>query len=295
MRSFEEYRDLIENNLLSYLPETGEYASVLRESMAYSLSIGGKRIRPVLLLAANEMAGGDMSKALPYACAIEFIHTYSLIHDDLPAMDNDDMRRGKPSNHKVYGEAMAILAGDGLLNTAAELISAQALSLKGDADALYAHSRAAHEIHKRAGASGMIAGQTADINSEGKAANADIVSFIEEHKTADLITAPVRAGLMLASASDKMIEDFTVYAKDIGIAFQILDDILDIEGDEALMGKTLGKDSNQDKCNYAFVHGIEAAKSELARLTEEAKASVSAYENSNFFIELADMLAIRDY
>ena len=295
MRSFEEYRDLIENNLLSYLPETGEYASVLRDSMAYSLSIGGKRIRPVLLLAANEMAGGDMSKALPYACAIEFIHTYSLIHDDLPAMDNDDMRRGKPSNHKVYGEAMAILAGDGLLNTAAELISAQALSLKGDADALYAHSRAAHEIHKRAGASGMIAGQTADINSEGKAANADIVSFIEEHKTADLITAPVRAGLMLASAGDKMIEDFTVYAKDIGIAFQILDDILDIEGDEALMGKTLGKDGNQDKCNYAFVHGIEAAKNELARLTEEAKASVSAYENSNFFIELADMLAIRDY
>lgn len=295
MRSFEEYRDLIENNLLSYLPETGEYASVLRESMAYSLSIGGKRIRPVLLLAANEMAGGDMSKALPYACAIEFIHTYSLIHDDLPAMDNDDMRRGKPSNHKVYGEAMAILAGDGLLNTAAELISAQALSLKGDADALYAHSRAAHEIHKRAGASGMIAGQTADINSEGKVANADIVSFIEVHKTADLITAPVRAGLMLASADDKMIEDFTVYAKDIGIAFQILDDILDIEGDEALMGKTLGKDSNQDKCNYAFVHGIEAAKSALARLTEEAKASVSAYENSNFFIELADMLAIRDY
>ena len=295
MRSFEEYRDLIENNLLSYLPETGEYASVLRESMAYSLSIGGKRIRPVLLLAANEMAGGDMSKALPYACAIEFIHTYSLIHDDLPAMDNDDMRRGKPSNHKVYGEAMAILAGDGLLNTAAELISAQALSLKGDADALYAHSRAAHEIHKRAGASGMIAGQTADINSEGKAANADIVSFIEEHKTADLITAPVRAGLMLASAGDKMIEDFMVYAKDIGIAFQILDDILDIEGDESLMGKTLGKDGNQDKCNYAFVHGIEAAKNELARLTEEAKASVSAYENSNFFIELADMLAIRDY
>ena len=294
MHSFDEYKNLIEDNLLTYLPDTGKHAGVLKDAMAYSLSIGGKRIRPVLLLASTELAGGDIVRALPYACAIEYIHTYSLIHDDLPAMDNDDMRRGKASNHKVYGDAMAILAGDALLNTAAEIITAQALDLKEDADALYAHSRAAYEIIKRAGASGMIAGQTADILSEGSEASAELVDFIEEHKTADLITAPVRAGLMLSYADDKMLEDFTLYAKNIGIAFQILDDILDIEGDAELMGKTLGKDSDQGKCNYAYVHGLEAAKSELARLTEEAKAAVSAYENSSFFIELADMLAVRD-
>ena len=294
MHSFEEYKDIIEANLLNFLPDTGKHAGVLKEAMSYSLSIGGKRIRPVLLLAANEIAGGDLNLALPYACAIEYIHTYSLVHDDLPAMDNDDMRRGKPSNHKIYGEAMAILAGDALLNTAAEIIAAQAINLKGDEDALYAHSRAAYEILQRAGASGMIAGQAADVTSEGNDASADLVSFIEEHKTADLITAPVRAGLMLSSADDKMLEDFTHYAKNIGIAFQILDDILDIEGDAELMGKTLGKDNDQGKCNFAYVHGLDAAKSELARLTEEAKSAVSAYENSNFFVELADMLAVRD-
>ena len=294
MRSFDEYKNLIEANLLKLLPDAGDHAAVLKDAMAYSLSIGGKRIRPVLMLAASDIAGCDINRALPYACAIEYIHTYSLIHDDLPAMDNDDMRRGMPSNHKKFGEAMAILAGDALLNTAAELIAEQALSLKGDADALYAHSRAAHEILKRAGATGMIAGQTADILSEGNDASPELVSYIEEHKTADLITAPVRAGLMLANASEDLIKDFTLYAKNIGIAFQILDDILDIEGDEKLMGKTLGKDSDQGKCNYAYVHGLDAAKSELARLTEEAKEAVSPYENSCFFIELADMLAIRD-
>ena len=127
MRSFDEYKELVDRNLVTYLPDTGRYAEVLRDSMAYSLSIGGKRIRPILLLAACDLAGGDVDIALPYACAVEFIHTYSLIHDDLPAMDDDDLRRGKPSNHKVYGEAMAILAGDGLLNSAAELIAKQAL------------------------------------------------------------------------------------------------------------------------------------------------------------------------
>ena len=294
MRSFDEYKSLIEDNLLNYLPDVGEYAGVLKDAMAYSLGIGGKRIRPVLLLASAEIAGADAATALPYACAIEYIHTYSLIHDDLPAMDDDDMRRGKPSNHKVYGEAMAILAGDGLLNSAAELITSQALPLKGDASSLYAHARAAHEILKRAGASGMIAGQTADITAEGSKANADIVRFIEEHKTADLITAPVRAGLILANADDKMLDDFTVYAKDIGIAFQILDDILDIEGDEALMGKTLGKDSDQGKANYAYVHGLDAAKSELHMLTLEAKSAISGYDNTEFFLELADKLELRN-
>ena len=294
MRSFDEYKALIENSLLSYLPETGAHAEVLRDSMAYSLSIGGKRVRPVLLLAACDIAGGDLDKAMPYACAVEFIHTYSLIHDDLPAMDDDDLRRGKPSNHKVYGEAMAILAGDGLLNSAAELIAEQALPLKGDADALYAHARAAHEIISRAGASGMIAGQTADINSENSdEVSEELISFIELHKTSDLIAAPVRAGLMLANASDEMIEAFTTYAVNIGVGFQILDDILDIEGDEKLLGKTLGKDNEQGKCNYASVHGLEKAKSDLHKLTEEAKQAVSKFDRDGFFTALASELENR--
>ena len=294
MRSFDEYKALIENSLLSYLPETGVHAEVLRDSMAYSLSIGGKRVRPVLLLAACDIAGGDLDKAMPYACAVEFIHTYSLIHDDLPAMDDDDLRRGKPSNHKVYGEAMAILAGDGLLNSAAELIAEQALPLKGDADALYAHARAAHEIISRAGASGMIAGQTADINSENSdEVSEELISFIELHKTSDLIAAPVRAGLMLANASDEMIEAFTTYAVNIGVGFQILDDILDIEGDEKLLGKTLGKDNEQGKCNYASVHGLEKAKSDLHKLTEEAKQAVSKFDRDGFFTALASELENR--
>jgi geranylgeranyl diphosphate synthase type II len=210
-------------------------------------------------------------------------------------MDDDDMRRGKPSNHRVYGEAMAILAGDGLLNSAAELISEQALALEGDADSLFAHARAAHEIMKRAGASGMIAGQTADVTSEDKEATADLVRFIENHKTADLITAPVRAGMMLAKADAAMLEDFTTYANRLGVAFQILDDILDVEGDDKLLGKTLGKDADQGKCSYVNVHGMEAAKSELHRLTDEAKTAISKYENSKFFAELAESLERRDH
>ena len=294
MLSFDEYKSLIEEKLISYLPDTGEYAAILKESMKYSLSIGGKRIRPVLLLASCDIAGGDIEKAIPYACAIEYIHTYSLIHDDLPAMDNDDIRRGKPSNHKVYGEAMAILAGDGLLNSAAELIAKQALSLKGDADALYAHSRATHEILSRAGASGMIAGQTADVVNEGKKASSELVRFIEEHKTADLLTAPVRAGLMLAQASEEMINDFSDYAFNLGIAFQILDDILDVEGDQNILGKTLGKDEEQGKCSYVNVHGPEKAREELTGLTAKAKQSISGYgEDAFFFTKLADELENR--
>lgn len=295
MRSFDDYKSLIEDNLTSFLPDPGTHAGILKESMEYSLSIGGKRIRPVLLLASCEAAGGDISRALPYACAVEFIHTYSLIHDDLPAMDDDDMRRGKPSNHKVYGEAIAILAGDGLLNSAAELISIQALSLKGDANALYAHSLASCEILTRAGASGMIAGQTADVTNAGNDSSPELVRFIEEHKTADLLTAPVRAGLMLAGASEDMIRDYTEYAYNLGIAFQILDDILDYEGNSELVGKTLGKDMDQDKCSYVNVHGMDAAKSELNRLTSEAISAVKSYDNSAFFIELAERLSNRNH
>lgn len=295
MHSFDEYKSIINGSLTSLIRDPGREAETLADAMRYSLAVGGKRLRPSLLLAACEFAGGAIEEALPYAIALEYIHTYSLIHDDLPAMDNDDLRRGKPTNHKVFGEAMAILAGDGLLSTAAEIVSGEPLKYADDAAKMKAHISAAHEILSRAGACGMIAGQTADVLGENTEATASLVRYIEEHKTADLITAPVRAGLMLAGAGDEMLRDFTVYAKDLGIAFQILDDILDIEGDQALMGKTLGKDAEEGKCNYAFVHGMDAAKAELRRLTDEAKASIEKYgPDAAFFADLADSMSVRN-
>ena len=294
MRSFEEYRSLINSHLTDLLPDLPDESEVLREAMAYSLEVGGKRLRPVLLLAACEFAGGDTEEALPYALALEYIHTYSLIHDDLPAMDNDDLRRGRPTNHKVYGEAMAILAGDGLLSSAAETVTGEPLKYRDDPEAMYCHVRAAHEIMSRAGTSGMIAGQTADVTGENRKATADLVRYIEEHKTADLITAPVRAGLMLAGSDDVTLGAFTVYAKDLGIAFQILDDILDFEGDAEILGKSTGKDLAQDKCNYVCVHGMEAAKKELHRLTEEACGALAAFgDAASFFGDLALQLESR--
>ena len=296
MHSFDDYKEIVNAHLTDLIPDTGNEAAELADAMRYSLEVGGKRLRPALLLASCEFAGGSIDEALPYALALEYIHTSSLIHDDLPAMDNDDLRRGKPTNHKVFGEAMAILAGDGLLSTAAEIVTGSPLDHSGDPVKLRDHIRAAHEIMSRAGASGMIAGQTADIKGEKLEPTAELIRFIELHKTADLITAPVRAGLMLAGAGEDMLERFTVYARDVGVAFQILDDILDIEGDQALLGKTLGKDAEQGKCNYAFVHGPEAARKELHRLTSEAKEALAPYGHEvSFFTDLADSLEIRKY
>ena len=263
--------------------------------MKYSLEVGGKRLRPVLLLASCEFAGGDIDEALPYALALEYIHTYSLIHDDLPAMDNDDLRRGKPTNHKVYGDAIAVLAGDGLLSTAAEIVCKGPLVYMSDPAKMANHLKASAEIMQRAGATGMVAGQTADIRGESIEPTVELVRYIEEHKTADLITAPVRAGLFIAGAPEETLSAFTTYAKAIGIAFQILDDILDVEGDQELMGKTLGKDAEQGKCSYVYVHGIDAAKDELHRLTQEAKDSLAPFgDEASFFVELADSLENRN-
>ncbi|MBR7088467.1 MAG: polyprenyl synthetase family protein [Mogibacterium sp.] len=294
MLKFDDYKKMINDHLTDYIPATGEYAAVLRESMEYSLKVGGKRLRPVLLLASCDLAGGDIEMALPYAASLEYIHTYSLIHDDLPAMDNDDLRRGKPTNHKVYGDDIAILAGDGLLNTAAQVMTGEVIRYAGDADVMLRHARAAHEIMSRAGICGMIGGQTADVKGEYQQATAELVAFIEDHKTADLITAPVRAGLMLAGADEETLTLMTSYAHDIGVAFQILDDILDFEGDAELIGKNVGKDQDLGKCNYVCVHGMDAAREELHRLTSSAKqAAGKCGPDAEFFIKLADQLEVR--
>ncbi len=295
MHSYEEYKDIVNSNILKYIPAVSEEAHILKESMKYSLSVGGKRVRPTLLLAACEFAGGDIETAIPYACAIEYIHTYSLIHDDLPAMDNDDLRRGKPTNHKVYGEDIATLAGDGLLNSAAELMYSQALNAVSFGEASN-HICAGHEIMSRAGVRGMIGGQTADVVNENSKGTAELVHYIEAHKTGDLITAAVLAGLHLAAADKPMLDDFERYSMNIGIAFQVLDDILDFEGDAKLLGKTLGKDADQDKCNYVCVHGLDAAKKELHRLTEESIAAIEKYgDKAQYFVGMAKQLENRNY
>ena len=200
MKTYEEYRALTEHALGPMLESLGSIPDRLLEAMRYSLLAGGKRLRPVMLLAACDMAGGDETTALPFACAIEMIHTYSLIHDDLPAMDNDDLRRGKPTNHKVFGEDLAILAGDGLLNAAAELMARAALGM-ADTRGI----RAMEIIMRHAGVTGMIAGQTRDVLSEGETPREDLVAYIHSHKTADLLEAPMEAGLALAGADEKQI------------------------------------------------------------------------------------------
>ena len=296
MLTYDAYKQLVNDHLTDYIPETGAYAAVLKESMEYSLAAGGKRLRPVLLLASCDMAGGDIESALPFAAGIEYIHTYSLIHDDLPAMDDDDLRRGIPTNHKVYGEDIAILAGDGLLNTAAEVMTGEVVRRSSEPEAMSRAAHAAHEIMARAGICGMIGGQTADVKGEYEIATAELVSYIEDHKTADLIMAPVRAGLMLAGADEELLSSMTEYAHDIGTAFQILDDILDFEGDAKLLGKNVNKDQEQGKCSYVCVHGMEAAKAELHRLTEHAKQTASGCgREAEFFIELAESLEYRNH
>ncbi len=266
MRSEKEYRDLVSRSLEPQLRSLGSIPEKLLEAMLYSLTAGGKRLRPVLLLAACEMAGGDLEDALPYACAIEMIHTYSLIHDDLPGMDNDDLRRGKPTNHRVFGEGMAILAGDGLLNASMEIMMRAGLQRN---DMLGV--RAAEILARHAGVTGMIAGQTADIISEGLPPEKDLVSYIHTHKTSDLIQAPVEMGMTLAGCEPWQIEAGRKYGYHLGIAFQIVDDLLDVTGDAAVMGKNTGMDEN--KMTWVALRGIEGAREDAAehvRLAAEA-------------------------
>ena len=281
MRSEQEYRGMVESSLEPQLLSLGDIPEKLRDAMRYSLMAGGKRLRPVLLLASCEMAGGDAEKAMPYACALEMIHTYSLIHDDLPAMDNDDLRRGKPTNHKVFGEDVAILAGDGLLNAAAELMAARAVRM-GDLRGI----RAMEIIMRRAGVTGMIAGQSVDVTSEGKEPREDLVSYIHSHKTADLLEAAVEAGLALAGAPEDQLAAGREYAYHMGLAFQMTDDLLDVRGDAAQMGKNTGMDGN--KMTWVALRGIEGTERDAR---EEIDKAVRALEklpgDTAFFADFA--------
>ena len=286
-------RYLVEEHLTDFLPEESGPAATLSESMRYSLSAGGKRLRPVLLLAACELAGGETIQALPYACAIEYIHTYSLIHDDLPAMDDDDLRRGKPTNHKVYGEATAILAGDGLLSAAFETIQKDMLHYFDRPEQLKQRVRAANEIAKGCGCRGMVAGQLADMEAGQKAGSAELLDYIHAHKTAALIESALLAGAYLGGGLEPLVSAFSLYGENLGLAFQIADDMLDVIGTEEALGKQIGQDQSGGKMTWPAVHGLEKSRARLAELTGAAVSAMARIENAEFFIEMAKGLAER--
>jgi geranylgeranyl diphosphate synthase type II len=240
--------------------------------MHYSLFAGGKRIRPILHLAAAEAVGGDSDACLPFACALELIHTYSLIHDDLPAMDDDDLRRGKATNHVVFGEAMAILAGDALLTEAFRLLSSPSTLERLDPRALL---RAIHELAHAAGSQGMVGGQALDILSENRPPEEEVLHFIHSHKTGALIRASVRTGAILARASEDVLERLTRYGERLGLAFQIRDDLLNVEGDPRKLGKSVGTDASKGKMTYPALFGLERTRTRLGQLVEEALDALS--------------------
>ena len=306
-KEYERLKGLVEENLLSFLPKGCKENQRLMESMTYSLEAGGKRIRPVLLLAACRMAGGEVPEALPFACALEYIHTYSLIHDDLPAMDDDDLRRGKPTNPKVFGEAAAILAGDGLLNAAFEIMLGEIGKTAAAGKGIERKIAAANIIAEAAGCGGMIGGQIADLESEhwldSKDSNgrqkSDLqnqLAYIHAHKTGALIRGAVSAGACIGCAPDEMLADLDQYGEKLGLAFQIADDILDVCGDAEKMGKAVGSDVKHQKLTCPALLGLEESRALFLRLQEEAVNAIKKYgEKADFLIFQANLMKERTY
>ncbi len=275
--------------LNKYLEEKDNPQATIYKAMNYSLHAGGKRIRPVIALACAELLDADTEKVMPFACAIEMIHTYSLIHDDLPCMDDDDLRRGKPTNHKVYGEGMATLAGDGLLNLAYETILKQSQVSPNMTLAAMAI------IAESAGTEGMIGGQVIDLESEGKEIDAITLMSMHMHKTAALIMASARVGALLGGGGREDLIDLEEFARYLGIAFQIKDDILDVLSNSEVLGKTVGKDAENNKSTFVTIYGIEQSKKMLEDYTEKAIEVLSKYgQKAEFLIELSKFLLDRD-
>ncbi len=267
-----------------------EKPDILRESMRYSLLAGGKRIRPILCLASCSLAGGDPKLAIPTAVAIEMIHTMSLIHDDLPAMDNDDLRRGRPTNHKVYGDALAILSGDALLTRAFEMVSLRSPGVQPER-----LIKVVGELSLVAGAPGLVGGQVVDLECEGKQVDLETLEYIHLHKTGALLKACVRTGAMIAGAEENLLDSLTTYAEGIGLAFQIIDDILDLTSSSETLGKTAGKDLLADKTTYPKLLGMEESKNRALKLVENAKQAIRPWgKDANHLLSLADFITNRD-
>lgn len=283
----EKYCDVVNTELMKYIPEANDGQRDVTKAMRYSLSNGGKRLRPIFVLEFCRMCGGDVNKALPYACAIEYIHTYSLIHDDLPCMDNDDMRRGKPSCHKMYGEATALLAGDALLTHAFEICSASKLS---DSQNL----RAVSLLSQNAGVGGMIGGQVIDLKYEQSDPSISDILTVHRLKTGALISAACILGCIAAGADDEKIALASRYAYMIGTAFQIRDDLLDIMGDEEKLGKPVGSDADNDKTTYVTLVGADRAQQDVKTLTDKAVEILDSFGENDFMKTLSEYLVNRE-
>ena len=270
-----EKKALVDSFLESYfssllIPKT------FKDSMVYSLSAGGKRIRPILCFASYEACGGKAEEIVSYASALEFLHTYSLIHDDLPAMDNDDLRRGKPTNHKVFGDGMAVLAGDGLLTEVFCLLSTPPVG--GVVFQPSAILRAIFEISMASGMQGMVGGQAQDLLSENAEPDAETLSYIHTHKTAALISASVRTGGILADCTEEALSGLSIYGENIGLAFQVIDDILDVEGETEVLGKPQGSDEKKKKMTYPKLYGMEKSKEKARDLIRDAIEALNMFD-----------------
>lgn len=283
----------VEQYLKNSVEEQEKPQKLIFEAMNYSLLSGGKRLRPLLLLGTYELFQNNEQEAMPFACAMEMIHTYSLIHDDLPAMDNDDFRRGKLSNHKKFGEAAAILAGDGLLNKAFEVGLKATLNSKIDIESAV---KAMNEIAKSSGSDGMIGGQVVDIFGHDKISSVDDLKYMYSLKTGAIIKSSIIAGALLGKADNTQLKALGNYADKIGLAFQIEDDILDIIGTQEKLGKSIGSDIANDKITFLKFVSIEEAQRQVLKLTEEAIESLSIFgEKAVHLIELAKYLTNRDH
>jgi geranylgeranyl diphosphate synthase type II len=270
-------KQVIDDALKQYLPGQENYPPVIFQAMRYSLLAGGKRIRPVLCLAALDALGAEhlQGAVLPVACALEMIHTYSLIHDDLPAMDDDDLRRGIPTSHKVFGEDIAILAGDALLTEAFGLLSNRELTAGIPPERILA---VIHEIATAAGCFGMIGGQVVDVRSEGMAVDEDALYYIHTHKTGAMIVASIRAGALLAGAGQDELAALSRYGHHIGLMFQIADDILNVEGDRFATGKSTGSDATRGKVTFPSLFGLDKSREKACGLAEQALQALSGFD-----------------
>ncbi|RFB16551.1 polyprenyl synthetase family protein [Bacillus sp. LB(2018)] len=285
-----ESKTFVEEKLVSYANEL-QCPNVLREAMAYSLEAGGKRLRPLLLFATLQAFGKEKNLGVGAACALEMIHTYSLVHDDLPCMDDDDLRRGKPTNHKVFGEAMAVLAGDGLLTYAFQVIMAyEQKEITAEKKV-----RLVLELAKAAGPEGMVGGQVADMEAEGKQLTIDELEYIHKHKTGKLLEFAVLAGSILSDATEEQEEKLLAFAKYIGLAFQIRDDILDVEGTEEEIGKPIGSDVSNEKSTYTTLFTVDRAKDILEETIAKAKDAIGSLQlQDEYLLSICDLIAKRN-
>ncbi len=283
-------RKLVDAALHGFLEKEKTKPGVIHKAMRYSVFAGGKRLRPVLCLAGAEVCGGNSARVMPTACALELIHTYSLIHDDLPAMDDDDFRRGRPTSHKVFGEGMAVLAGDALLTFGFELIAGNA-RIKGVSSESVV--RVLEVVAKGIGTLGMVGGQVADMEASGKKHSARELGFIHEHKTGSLITASLVSGAMLVGAAPSQVKALENYGENIGLAFQIVDDVLDIVGDKKLLGKR-GSDQDNNKLTFPAVYGLELSKKKAQAAVAKAKKALGVFgERAKVLSALADYMVER--